>query len=427
MRVHIYKLFICLTFLPLQVIAQDKGGKSERDVEYRRSAVLKAYRTNMKAKNYLEAKKTIDNAFSQHSEATADAHLYMYKMDALDQIVKAENRKIYLNSKPDTVSFFSNIYEMYETGLKCDSIEEAELATKRAEGKSAKSKLRSEIRNYMLSYRTNVLGAGKFFYNKKQYAEAFKYLDMYMQTKDAPVLTDSTVANPLADPDDRKNVSIIAVLSAYASSNYHGVMTYLKESLSDDNIQAQIIEIGYKSAAELKDTTSMQLLLEKGFEKYPEVEYFFMTLMKYYNNAEEYDRALATVTSMVKLYPDNRDYHFMKAKQHMLLKQYEQAVESLTRCVQIKADDADSYSALGNIYLLAAQDVYSRINVSVADPKYFDKKNAMQEYYKKACTCFELAKKFQEDKPELWLDGLREVYFKLNKGRELRSLEKYKK
>ena len=110
--------------------------------------------------------------------------------------------------------------------------------------------------------------------------------------------------------------------------------------------------------------------------------------MKYYNNAEEYDRALATVTSMVKLYPDKRDYHFMKAKQHMLLKQYEQAVESLTRCVQIKADDADSYSALGNIYLLAAQDVYSRINVSVADPKYFDKKNAMQEYYKKACTCF---------------------------------------
>lgn len=426
-RVNIYKILIYLTLLPLSATAQEKSGNKDIEDEYKKSAVAKNYRTNMKAKNYVEAKKTIDNAISRYEEAAKDTKLYIYKIEALNELVKQENRKIYLNSKPDTVSFFNNIYELYETGLKCDSIEEVVLTQKRAEGKNTKNKLRGGIRNYLLAYRTNVVGAGKFFYNKKQYVEAFKFLDMYMRTKHAPLLTDSSVATPLNDPNDRVSVSTIAVLSAYASSNYRGVMTYLHESMTDDNIQSQIIEIGYKSAAELKDTTSMLLLLEKGFEKYPEVDYFFMTLMRFYNSAGEYDKALATVTKMVELYPDSRDYNFMMAKQHMMLKQYEQAVKSFTNCVKINAEDAESYSSMGNIYLMAAQDVYSGINVSVADPKYFEKKNAMREYYKKACTCFELAKKFQEDKPELWLEGLREVYFKLNKGRELRSLEKFKK
>ncbi|MDO5761475.1 MAG: hypothetical protein Q4P12_02310, partial [Bacteroidales bacterium] len=132
---------------------------------------------NMKANNYGEAKKTIENAFSRYEEAAKDTKLYIYKIEALNELVKQENRKIYLNSKPDTVSFFNNIYELYETGLKCDSIEEAVLTQKRAEGKNTKNKLRGGIRNYLLAYRTNVVGAGKFFYNKKQYVEAFKFLD----------------------------------------------------------------------------------------------------------------------------------------------------------------------------------------------------------------------------------------------------------
>ena len=38
----------------------------------------------------------------------------------------------------------------------------------------------------------------------------------------------------------------------------------------------------------------------------------------------------------------------------------------------------------------------------------------------------ENAKKYDENNVQLWLTGLRESYFKLNKGRELRSLDKYK-
>jgi hypothetical protein len=39
---------------------------------------------------------------------------------------------------------------------------------------------------------------------------------------------------------------------------------------------------------------------------------------------------------------------------------------------------------------------------------------------------YESARKFDENNQDLWLSGLRETYFKLNKGKELKALEKIK-
>jgi tetratricopeptide (TPR) repeat protein len=196
--------------------------------------------------------------------------------------------------------------------------------------------------------------------------------------------------------------------------------------LNDESLRAKLLEVGSKAAAELHDEAAMLALLEQGFDAYPNVEYFLMTLVKHYNDAEQYGEALQRVQKMIQLYPNIRDYWYMAGKEQMLLGQYEAALVSFERCIEIKADDAESYSAMGNIYLHDAHEAYAHFNVALSDPNYATKKKSIDELYKKACAAFEKARAFDEENRELWLSGLRETYFKLNKGRELRALEKRK-
>ena len=111
--------------------AQGASNDKKESDEYKKSVILKAYRSNMKNKNYAGARKELDGAMKKYQEAANDAHLYKYKVDALTQLIVAENRKIYLNSRPDTVSYFNYVYELYVTGLLCDSLEQNAMEEKR--------------------------------------------------------------------------------------------------------------------------------------------------------------------------------------------------------------------------------------------------------------------------------------------------------
>ncbi len=426
MKASFFYVFFLLLMVVSTALAQGASNDKKESDEYKKSVILKAYRSNMKNKNYAGARKELDGAMKKYQEAANDAHLYKYKVDALTQLIVAENRKIYLNSRPDTVSYFNYVYELYVTGLLCDSLEQNAMEEKRSLGKKAKPKLRNEVRVSMLSYRKNVLNAGKYYYKKKDYPNAYKFFDMYARTKNSEIFIDKDGTSLITDPDDMKEVASLAVLSAYASSNYQGVTTYLDESLKVDGLKPQMLELGSKSAAELGDTVRMLELLESGFHAYPDIEYFFMTLIKFYNDSGEYDKALQKVQAMIELYPEKRDYWYMAGKEQMLLEMYNEALVSFERCVEIEADDAEAYSSIGNIYLHDAQEMYARFDVPITDPAYSERKELIDALYEKACRAFEHAKLFDENNKELWISGLRETYFKLNRGKELRSLEKYK-
>jgi len=393
---------------------------------YRRASVVKSYRTCMKEKNFAQARQVLTDAIRQYPEAATDAQLYRYKMEALGELIGVENRKIYLNNKPDTLSFFNHMYELYVTGLQCDSVEQKALLEKQAEGKKAVSKFRAGVGQSLLPYRKNLFNAGKFHYTKKSYAEAFRFFDMYVRTKTADVFIDTKGNSILTDPDDLVDASVLSVLSAYGSSNYSGVMTYLSESLKDESLLPQLLEIGAKTSAELSDTLQMVRYLEQGFDAYPDVEYFFVTLVKYYNDHGDYAKSLEKVHRMTTLYPQRRDYWYMEGTELVLLNQYDEAIQAFQQCVNIKADDAEAWASIGSVHLHQAHVAYENFDLPKSNPAYNKQKNAITQLYRQACTAFEQARKFDEKNTSLWLEGLREVYFKLNRGKALRALEQYK-
>ena len=380
----------------------------------------------MKEKNFVQARQVLTDAMRQHPEAAADAQMYRYKLDVLDVLIGQENRKIYLNTNPDTLSYFNYIYELYVTGLQCDSVEQQANLARQAEGKKPRP-ARSGVGQTLLPYRKNLLGAGKYHYTKKSYADAFRFFDMYVQTKSSSIFQDPKGKSLIADPDDEVEVSVLSVLSAYGSGNESGVVTYLPESLKDDDLRPQMLEIGVKTYAALADTTQAVQLLEQGFEAYPEVDYFYVTLVKHYNEHGLFEQALQKVQRMTSLYPGQRDYWYVAGTELVLLNRYEEALQSFQQCIDIKADDAEAWASIGSIYLHQAHVAYENFNLPKSNPSYNKEKNAITQLYRQSCNAFEQSRKFDEANTSLWLEGLRETYFKLNRGKALRALDAVKK
>jgi len=391
---------------------------------YRRASIVKSYRTCMKEKRFAQARQLIADAMQSHPEAAADATLYRLQMDAIGELIGSENRKIYLQQQPDTATYFAYISQLFLTGLQCDSVEQTNLLARQAAGKKATSRLRSTVAALLMPYRKNLVGAGKWHYRRGEYTQAFHYLDLYARTKEHPLFTASPTTT-VADSDDLTEVAVLATLSAYAAECHNGVMRYLPQALHDTAVEAQLFEVGSKSAAILGDTTEMVRLLEDGFYTHPLHEYFFLTLTRYYNDLGRYDQALQKAQRMTQLQPLRRDYWYMVGKEQLLMQQQEEALYSFQQCVEIQADDAESFAAIGSIHLKQAHDAYAALPTANATAAYKAQKAAVNQFYQQARTAYEAARRFAENQPDLWLSGLREAYFKLNKGKELRALEKY--
>lgn len=416
MKIVFTVLFLLSTFVSY---AQDKKAESKKD-NYKVSTTVKSVRALLKEKKYSNANDAINKAFNEHESARSSAQLYSFQTLALQNLVLDENRKMYLNQKPDTSKYFSYIYSLYTSALRCDSIDQLP----NEKGK-IDIKYRDSNRNKLLQFRKNLSNAGKYFYQKNEYQNAYRYEDLYLSTKNSPIFTDSKGKYTLSDETDSVEHSSLAVFLAYAYNNYDGVIKYIPVALNDTSRMAQLLEVGSKAYYSIGDTISANNLLYKGLQDFPTTEYFYLTLVKYFNDRGEYNNALDIIDSVIINMPDNRNALFLKAKEHEYLSEYEKSLETLDNLVNINDNDAEAYSQIGSINLLLAHKAYENFNLRVTDRGYSKGRKTINSFYKKSKTAFESCRKYAEDKPELWLTGLRECYYKLNMGKELKHLEKF--
>ncbi len=389
---------------------------------YKKSTVMRSVKAFMKATNYSKVLEETNNAFNKYSEAKEDPELHHYQVKALEQLVLAENRKMYLDTKPDTAKYFGYLYQMYVQALICDSLEQ----TPDLNGKVT-FKYRYTNADALVRYRQNLKASCNYFYKKKDYRQAFMCSDLYVRTKNAPIFTGKKGEKLLPAENDNTAISVIATLSAYGSQNNHGVTTYYVEAMNDESTRYKILELASKSYLALNDTTKHLELCLKGFNEKPEQEYFFMSLLKYNIAQNNHKECLHVANQMVSKFPKKRNYWFIKAKEEEIIGLHDSAIESYQKAIELKEDDAEAYSYMGSIYTNKAQDLYNTNTLSVTNKGYKEFKANLKALYVKAKDAYELARKYAPENQSLWYEGLKNTYFKLNMGRELKALEELKK
>lgn len=414
-------VFIILFFLTtLFSVAQDNKEKQKKE-EYKLSATIKTVRGQLKDKKYSNANDEVKKAVKDHEEARKSAHLYALQVQALHSLVLDENKKMYLNQKPDTSKYLNLIYSLYESALICDSLD----VLPNAKGK-VDIKYRDTNQQRILQFRKNLSTADKYFYQKKDLKNAYKFADLYLATKSAKIFDTPKGQQAISAEKDSVVHASLAVFLAYANNNNKGVTKYLSIAMNDTARLAQLLEVGANSYYALGDTAAAHELLFKGVQTYPTNNVFYMTLLKYFNARAEYDKALELVDTVLIHMPDDRNCLFLKAKELEYMKQYDKALCVLQQIVKTNAEDTEAYSNIGSINLILAREAYSKFNLKVTDQGYAKGKQEINNYYKSAMQALENCRKYAEKNTDLWLAGLRECYYKLNMGKELKQLEKIK-
>lgn len=369
---------------------------------YKRANYLRDIRTNIKNEAYDKAVSIIDEAVAKYpGEAGKDAEFYFLRTESMRNLMLQEAKKMYLKQSQDTTRYFSFIYGIYRDGTHCDSL---------ASIPDAKGKVRNPYHMTLTTlFKSNLktlYNGSKFAYRKNLYAEAIDYSTMYIRM----------------DGENKTEAATIAVLAAFAIEKHKVVDQYLELALTDSTIRTQLYELAARAYSASGEKGKQLDALIKGWQTDPSHEYFYLTLIDIYNAQNDYTSALHLTTKQIEHDPSNRDLWYVKGKSEMFLEQYDEALTSFRTATTLLPHDAASFSAIGNILLMRSQELYNTLP-SQPSP---EAKIALQQIQNQAREAFESARKFSPAETSLWLTGLKEIYFKLNMGKELKELEKYK-
>ena len=144
------------------------------------------------------AEKSLLEAIPAEKKLQKKAALYFTAASVQCRFNDIENEKIYLKRAYDTTLYYNSIYKVYQYLRQCDSVESSA-------GHDAKHKFRQAARKRMLAYRTNLLNGGRFYLRKKNYAEACRFLDLYLSSR--PCATRRKLSATPGTPNTSRNIS----------------------------------------------------------------------------------------------------------------------------------------------------------------------------------------------------------------------------
>ena len=398
--------------LTLMFVLPSHAKDEQPDDAFNRKALMKEVKASLKSKNYSQADNQIKQAKEKYAEASQDAEINNIHMNVVHHLAEAENRKIFLNNKPDTTAFLNQIYRVYQLGILCDSIDVQPDKKGRI-----RPRYTENIKERLQFYRRNMRSAGIYFYKKQNYKDALRFIDMYIGTKDSPLIANNDTAQ-------ERNIYSLAVFSAYGAENYTAVKTYLPMCKDDTTHTSLLHQIASKTYMATGDTLTALTYLQSGWEKDPMKDYFYLTLIHYYIDHNEYDEALAVINSQLDREPENAQLWYIKGKCLQCEEQWDEAIHAYEQALYINDDNAEALSSMGEIYVTQAHDAYHSNKAKVGTKQYQQSRKKQTQLYTKAMEVLEKARAIKPDETKLWLTNLSEAYYKLNKGKELKELEK---
>ena len=159
-------ILLLLTSAAMSVGAQDT---------FNPKRTIKEVKAQLKAEKYQQAEDIINKAMNDHQEAKTNAEFHYLRLHALRGLATAENRNMFLNTRPDTAKYFTYINRIYEYGFSCDSLDRLPDAKGRV-----RPSYTSYIINTLAAYRNNIKSGGKYYYKKDKYDDAYRFLDFYI-------------------------------------------------------------------------------------------------------------------------------------------------------------------------------------------------------------------------------------------------------
>lgn len=372
--------------------------------------VYKPIKTSLKEKKYSDAIKQFDK-LSKDSDYTNDSKLYLLAIQANQGLNDAQNMKLYLKQKYDTIAFFSTTYQIVKNAMKVDSIENEKKDNDKANTKFLRIAY-DNIRQYM----PNMHAAARFFYKKKKYDEALLYLRLCL------FLPHSDLGNKAQLSTKKDTVNAVLYLSsAYNTGAYTEMLKYASLALAEKEARPTIIENLAFAAKAQNDTATYKKWLIEGWNSYPNQSVFFTHLVDFYNEQNQYEKTIAAAHKQLLNDSLHTAAHLALCVAYYEKENYDSCIVNAEHILSTDSLNADAHYYKGASYIGQVRQIV--MPERITSPLYKQTLNKRQKLYSLAEPELEIFRNLAPDAVHLWGTLLYQTYYALNRGKKFAEIE----
>ena len=162
---------------------------------------------------------------------------------------------------------------------------------------------------------------------------------------------------------------------------------------------------------------------EEGLNKFPEEQYFLMSLINNYIYSNRNEKAIEYLNTAIAKDSNNPQlYDVMGRVYETGLKDYAKAEEYFKKALAINPDYIESLSNLGRVYYNQGVNKQGEANMINDAKQYQEELGKAKEFFKQALPYFEKAHQMKPEERE-YMTALRGIYYNLNMGDKFDAIE----
>lgn len=364
--------------------------------------------------DFTEARALIKGAL-ENPETKDDAQAWYVAGFIEDQQFSAERTKQILGQQPNEPVMYEALGAILPYFKKAYELDQLP----NEKGK-IKPKYSKDIKSILGADHVYFFNGGAYYFDQKDYKKAYDFFNQYLEISELPMFEGTQTAEK---DSTFMTVQFYAADAATQLQDSPIAIKALERAKSSDfrlNDVYQYLSYEYKQAG---DSVNYVKTLEEGYAKFPNEEFFLMSLIDAYIQSSQNEKAISYLNTAIAQKPsDSQLYHALGIVYETGIKDYAKAEETFKKALEVNPESVESMSALGRIYYNQAVNKQGEANMINDSKKYQEELTIAKDLFKQALPYFQKAHEMKPSESE-YMVALRGIYYNLNMGPELEAIE----
>ena len=364
--------------------------------------------------DFTEARALIKGAL-ENPETKDDAQAWYIAGFIEDQQFSAERTKQILGQQPNEPVMYEALGAILPYFKKAYELDQLP----NEKGK-IKPKYSKDIKSILGADHVYFFNGGAYYFDQKDYKKAYDFFNQYLEISELPMFEGTQTAEK---DSTFMTVQFYAAVAATQLQDSPIAIKALERAKSSDfrlNDVYQYLSYEYKQAG---DSVNYVKTLEEGYAKFPNEEFFLMSLIDAYIQSSQNEKAISYLNTAIAQKPsDSQLYHALGIVYETGIKDYAKAEETFKKALEVNPESVESMSALGRIYYNQAVNKQGEANMINDSKKYQEELTIAKDLFKQALPYFQKAHEMKPSESE-YMVALRGIYYNLNMGPELEAIE----
>lgn len=320
--------------------------------------------------------------------------------DIYQRVFAAELNKAAASQPLDTMKFAKNLYACIDAYEKCNELDEDKEFYQKNKGNAMK-------------FRTFYMYCGQFFFNNRQYSDAFTAYDKWLTYPQTVKLVENEPKILKDSVFDENQIAYYACLAAYNDKNYQNVEKYINQALKYDKELETVRQLRLTTYLEQGDTANWVKSSKEFALSGVKAETVAQNLLAYYLDKKDEASALAFADELLAKDPNSKIGNYSKGVVLFGQNKFADAVTYFVKTTEIDPTFSDAFYNAGVCYCNEGYALNEKIsnNKKLTAAQNNEEIKKVKAYYEKALPFFLKVKELEPDNVSRWASRLSTMYY----------------